>query len=188
MKIYLRENLSNEEFIDKSDKEIFMEYLNDPSMILMEMANIRGIDMVIERSLPFSFFFTSKKAVHERHGIRLKVLWNPSKNPENADGYIELHGNYDYISGSHKYKPTNKELAILRDFAHKYKILFTAVWEGKLYDGYLQDYFKGRLSFKNILTKFENISERHFYLINHCKTVEELYQCVKQYHIFNLNE
>lgn len=179
---------NEDEFIDDSERRVFLEYLNDPSMVLMEMANVRGIDTKIEDRLPFSFFFTNKKAVHKQHGIRLKVMWNPSKNPEDADGYLELHGDYEYTIGSHKYKPTSKELSILRNFAHKYKVLFSAVWEGKLYDGDLQDYFRGRISFKELLSKFDGITEKQYYYLNHANNLTELEETVRKYKIFNMND
>ena len=90
-----------------------LEYLENPSSILMEMANVRGVDFVHTRNLPFSFYFSTKSVVHKSPGIRIKVIWNPSKTPKDADGYIELHGDYEYKVGSKKYKPTNKELLIL---------------------------------------------------------------------------
>ena len=184
----MQETDNEDEFIDDSERRVFLEYLNDSSTVLMEMANVRGIDTVIEKRLPFSFFFTNKKSVHHQHGIRLKILWNPSKNPEEADGYIELHGDYNYIVGSHKYKPTAKELKILREFAHKYKVLFAAVWEGKLYDGDLQDYFKGRINLKELLSKFDDISEMQYYYLNHANNLTELEEIVRKYKIFNLND
>lgn len=181
--------INNEnEFIDDSERRIFLEYLNDPSMVLMEMANVRGIDTKIENRLPFSFYFSTKTAVHKQHGIRLKIIWNPSKASADADGYLELHGEYNYIIGSHKYKPTAKELNILREFAHKYKVLFAAVWEDKLYDGDLQDYFKGRISFKELLSKFDNVTEKQYYHLNHSKNLKELEEIVRKYRIFNMND
>lgn len=176
------------EFIDDSERKVFLEYLNDPSMVLMEMANVRGIDTKIENRLSFSFYFSTKTAVHKQHGIRLKIIWNPSKAPADADGYLELHGDYNYIISSHKYKPTAKELNMLREFAHKYKVLFAAVWEDKLYDGDLQDYFKGRISFKELLSKFDNITEKQYYYLNHSKDLKELEETVRKYKIFNMND
>lgn len=165
-----------------------LEYLENPSAVLMEMANVRGIDFIHNKNLPFSFYFSTKSAVHKTHGIRLKVIWNPSKAPRDADGYMELHGEYTYISGSKKYKPTSKELSILREFCKKYKVLFAAVWEEKLYDMDLVDYFRGNLQFKELLTKFEEVKEKHYYLINHCKSIEELEKCIRDNKIFNMND
>ena len=180
--------LLDEDFLDEADRKVFEWYLKEPSAVLMEMANVVGNDVVLEYRLPFSFHFCNKQAVHQQHGIRLKVIWNPAKAPENADGYIEMHGNYDYVSGSHKYKPDSKEKTFLRDFCKKYKVLFAAVWECKLDSNFLQKYFDGRLKLIELLTKFENVSEKQFYLINHCKTLEELEECVRKNKIFNMND
>ena len=176
------------EELDIQEAIELLEYLENPSAILMEMANVRGIDFVHTQNLPFSFYFSTKSAVHRSHAIRLKVLWNPSKAPASADGYMEMHGDYAYTVSSHKYKPTNKELSILKTFCLKYKVLFCAVWEEKLYDMDLVDYFRGRLQLNELLTKFDDISEKHYYLINHCKSIEELEKCVRDNKIFNMND
>ena len=176
--------LRDEDFLDDADRKLFEMYLKDPSMVLVEMANMAGNDVVLEKRLPFSFYFSNKNAVHQQHGIRLKVLWNPNKTPESADGYIEMHGDYNYVIGSHKYKPTGKELKILKEFCQKYKVLFASVWELKLDSNYLQKYFDGRLKFNELLTKFENIKEKQYYLINHCKNLKELEKCIRENKIF----
>ena len=185
---HMQEIDNEDEFIDDSERRVYLEYLNDPSMVLMEMANIRGNDIKVESRLPFSIYFSTRGAIHNQHGIRLKVLWNPSKAPASADGYMELHGDYGYTVNSHKYKPTARELKTLGDFARKYKILFAAVWEEKLYDGDLQDYLKGRISFKELLTKFYDISEKQYYHLNHAKNLQELEEIVRKYKIFNMND
>ena len=179
---------SEDEFIDDSEREVFLEYLNDPSMVLMEMANFIGNDIKIDKKLPFSFYISSKSAVHNQHGIRAKIIWNPSKAPANADGYMELHGEYKYIISSHKYKPTAKELKTARDFFKKYKVLFASVWEEKLDASYVQDYLHGYRSFKEMLSKFDNITEKQYYYINHANDLAELEEIVRKYKVFNMNE
>lgn len=180
--------LNEGEFIDKEDMEIFLEYLDDPCGVLMEMTNVRGMDVKLTPNLPFSFHFCNKDAVHQQHGIRVKIIWNPSRAPYSADGYMELHGDYDYTAGSHKYNPTAEELKIARDFFKKYKVLFAAAWENVLYDAKpMQDYFEGRLSFKELLAMFD-LRGRDYYNVNHCKSLEELEACVRKNKIFNMND
>lgn len=183
------EDLSDEEFIDREDKLTFLEYLKDPGWVLMEMANVVGNYVKIEPSrLPFSFHFCGKNAVHQQHGIRVKVLWNPSKAPSNADGYFELHGDYEYKSGSHKYFPNTDERKIARKFFKKYKVLFAAVWEEVLDAKPVQDYFEGRIKFNELLSKFDIEDEINYYNLNHCKSLTELEDCVRKYNIFNMND
>lgn len=179
---------NEDEFIDDSERRVFLEYLNDPSMVLMEMANIIGNDIKIDNKLPFSFYISPKFAVHKQHGIRAKIIWNPSKAPADADGYMELHGDYGYTVGSHKYKPTGKELKIARDFFKKYKVLFAAVWEEKVDTSYVQDYFRGYITFKELLSKFSNITEKQYYYLNHANNLTELEETVRKYKIFNMND
>lgn len=179
--------LDQEEFLDKSDYEDFNYYLSDPCCVLMEMANVVGNKVRVEDRLPFSFHFCDKDAVHQRHGIRLKIIWNPSIAPNNVDGYLKLHGDWEYISGSHKYKPTGRELEILRNFGRKYKVLFAAVWEKALDADPLQDYFKGNIDFPELLRNFK-LKGRNYFNVNHCKNLNELEQCVRQNKIFSMND
>ena len=170
------------------EKLLFEEYLKDPSKILLEMACIRGVDIKVEK-IPFSFYFSNKEDVYGRHGIRAKVQWSPIRiRSRDADGYLELHGDYDYISGSHKYKPTGKELTEAREFFKKYKILFAAVWEDKLHQNDLQHYFEGSINWKELLSKFDGVGEKGYYNINHCNSLEELEACVRKHKLFNLND
>lgn len=155
-----------------------MQYLD-------EMANVRGKSCVID-DIDFSFYFSKKNS---NHGIRLKILWNREKTLRNDDGYIEMYGEYKYYSSPNaQYKPKQWEITGLQYFCKKYKVLFAAVWEMKLAEDDLADYFKGRLNFEELLITFDNISEDDFYNINHCKTIRELEQCVREKCIFNMND
>lgn len=120
----------------------------------MEMSNILGNEVKVEPKLHFSFYFSTKKVVHDRHRIRAKILWNPSKAPADADGHIDLHGNYEYIIGSHKCEPTSKGLSIAKNFFKKYKVLFAAVWEEVVDQSYVERYFNGDYNIKQLLSKF----------------------------------
>lgn len=109
--------LEKDEFTDKSDYEDFQYYLNNDNIVLMEMANVMGNKVVVEHRLPFSFHFCDKKAIHGQHAIRVKILWNPSKAPNDADGYMELHGEYKYSQSSKlKFYPDNQLIKTARYF------------------------------------------------------------------------
>ena len=56
--------LRDEDFLDEADRKVFEWYLKEPSAVLMEMANVIGNDVVLEKRLPFSFYFSNKKIVH----------------------------------------------------------------------------------------------------------------------------
>lgn len=178
-------------FLDELDKEIFLEYLNDPSAVLVEMANFVGNSIKVEK-IPFSFYISDKSTARGKHAIRAKIIWNPIKAPASADGYLELHGEYRYVSGSHKYIPTGKELSIAREFFKKYKVLFSAVWEEILDADPLQDYMKGHISFKKLLAKIDlepdDPASVSYYKINHCNSVAELEELVRKDHLWNMND
>ena len=176
-----------EEFIDESDFDVFKDYMNDPCGVLMEMANVVGNKVAVEKDLPFSFHFCDKDAIHQQHGARLKVIWNPAQTPSSADGYYELHGNYTYKQGAKKRKPSGKDIELGRTFCKKYKVLFAAVWEKVLDADPVQDYFKGIMSFRELTTKFK-LKGRDYYNVNHCKTLPELEACVRKNKIFNMND
>lgn len=176
-------------FINEEDFEDFKEYLYSPSKILMEMANAIGNNVRREKNLPFSFFFSSKKAVRGTHGIRVKILWNPSKAPADADGFLELHGDYAYIPGSHKYEPNAKELSIARKFFKKYKVLFSAVWEDVLYDpSQLVMYFYGKISWKELMKQFDTGNSDWNFYIQTTDNIKELEQLVREENMFNMND
>lgn len=176
-------------FINEEDFEDFKEYLYSPSKILMEMANAVGNNVRREKNLPFSFFFSSKKAVKGTHGIRVKILWNPSKALADADGFLELHGDYAYIPGSHKYEPNAKELSIARKFFKKYKVLFSAVWEDVLYDpSQLVMYFYGKISWKELMKQFDTGKSDWNFYISTTENLQELEGMVREENMFNMND
>ncbi len=153
---------------------------------LMEMSNVLG-KRVVTDNIPFSFYFSSKDDVP--HLIRIKVKWNREKIGMDLDGYFELHGDLEYVSSNNATKtPSGKELKIAREFIRKYKVLFCAVWENKLDQDDLSQFFKGRISLQELLKYFVNISENEHNAINNCNTIGELEQCVKELMIFNMWE
>lgn len=182
-------SISKWEEYQKTEQLILESYLKEPSAILTEMACVRSVNMNVEKGLPFSFYFSSKEDVFGRHGIRLKVQWNPTRiTSRDADGYFELHSDYKYVSGSHRYAPTARELKVARDFIRKYKVLFAAAWEGKVLTEDVADWFEGKIRFNELLSRFENIGELDYYIINHCRSVYELEEVVRKYRIFNMND
>lgn len=185
------EELDDDEFIDESDKRVFERYVSDPSAVLMEMACVRGIDAK-PKQLPFSFYFSEKSVVHSQHGIRVKVAWNPTRiKSKDADGYFIIHGDkfpYEWIPGSHKYKPSAKEMREASRFIRNHKVLFAAVWEEVLDEMDLQHYFEGSLTWKDLLKCFHTGDMEGDSLIQVSKNVEDLEQTVREENLFNMND
>lgn len=188
--------LNPADFLDEADMKAFQYYMDHPGAVLMEMANVRG-NKVLEggKKLPFSFYMSDKKAVHQVHGIRIKIFWNSNRVSGDADGYMELHGDYNYVQSS-KNRPSSKDLAIAKEFFRKYKVLFAAIWERVLDSTDVQSYLYGEISFKQLLgcfwfEDFPNNRDSqllNFARITHCTSLEDLEKCVRRFNIFNMND
>lgn len=156
---------------------------------LFEMSNIRGNKIKIE-DIDFSFYFSSKSNVDCRHGIRVKICWNKEKlSPSLLDGYMELHGNYKYVSKENpNYKPNKYDIATAQYFFRRYKVLFSAVWEEKLDENVLNDYLRGIINFEELLNEFENILPENKDKIKKAKDRKELEKIVRENNIYNMND
>ncbi len=153
--------------------------------LLMEMANLRGKDVKIE-DINFSIYFSPKQT--DQHSIRIKVLWNRERmNSGNFDGVLYLHGDYEYKQNPNAdNKPDMYDIFELRYFAKRYKVLFAAVWENKLDPNDVEDYFKGRLSFEELLTLFLDLDSDDYDKIQQARNIKELEQIVSENDIFNM--
>ena len=147
---------------------------------LTEMANMVG-KKIITDDVNFSFYFSNKNEVN--HGIRAKVKWNKEHLTGSTDGYFELHGNYNYVQSMDGKIPKQSDIQLARKFFKKYKVLFAAVWENCLDANDLQDYFKGYLSFEDLLNSFL-IPEK----FTGIKSLSELENYVRENSIYNLND
>lgn len=152
---------------------------------LLEMANAIGEDIVTD-DVNFSFYFSDKSKCN--HGIRVKIKWNPSTTSGSLDGYMKLHGDYEYVASPKASKAKGKDIKEAREFFKKYKVFFAAVWEGILDENNLQKYFDGRLNWNQLISKFKIEDEDAYYGINHCKDLQSLEKFIKENKIFNMND
>ena len=155
-----------------STREILLTETYD----LLEMANVLGKYVVTDK-IPFSFYFSDK--IGMQHGIRVKIKWNRDKFTKPEDGYMELHGDYVFVSrGSHI---PQKDINFARQFFKKYKVLFAAVWECELDPAEVQEFLAGRLKIEDILVLL-NISDSSI------KTLADLEVYVRKNNLFNMND
>lgn len=152
---------------------------------LLEMANITGKYMKIE-DIDFSFYYSRKNS---SHSIRLKINWNRETMTGDDEGYIELHGDYKYYQSPKLKKKKEADIATVRYFAKKYKVLFAAVWECKLDADTLGEYFKGRLSWQELMSSFENINNKEILeVLANCRNLKDLEYAVRKNNAFNMND
>ena len=153
---------------------------------LMEMATVRG-NYVKTDNINFSFYFSDKTECN--HAIRAKIKWNPNKVSGSLDGYIELHGDYNYVqSPSSDAHPSAKDIKMMQQFFYKYKVLFAAVWEMKLEADDVADYFLGRIDLISLIDKFDDIDPQHMMILWRAKTINDLKKLVYEWDIFNMND
>lgn len=181
-------NNLNEDALFSYDESIYGEEEEIKEDLLMEMANIVGRRVKTD-SITFSLYFSRKNA--SRHSIRVKVYWDRQNISEDKCGYMELHGDYNYSqSPTQKYKPKAYMVDTLRYFIKKYKVLFSAVWEGVLGEDSLQEYFRGGTNFKELLQEFiENkVGKQKYEALNYAEDLKQLKYIVRKYNIFNMND
>lgn len=147
---------------------------------LTEMANMVGKRVKTDH-INFSFYFSTKSEVN--HSIRAKVKWNKDHLAGGTDGYFELHGNYAWVQSPGGEVPDGNDLKLARRFFRKYKVLFAAVWEECLDANDVQDYFKGLISFSELLVGFLIGSD--FSGVHDLKGLEDY---VRKNSLFNMND
>lgn len=118
------------DFLDEADMKVFQYCIDHPGAVLMEIVNVGG-GRVVRNRLPFSFYFSDKNAVHQAHGIKVKIFFGIALEQKETDGYLELHGDYKYSQLTNN-KLSSKELKTALEFFKTNKVLFVAAWEGVL--------------------------------------------------------
>ena len=127
--------------------------------------NVLGNRVAVENAygkdtgLDFSFWVSPKE--DNQHTIRTKIFWNPGKiSSENGSGYMWLHGDYEYFPSPGSKHVSAKKIRQAREFCKKYKVLFAAAWEKALECEDVGDYFRGDLTFEELLDRFKKEKTR----------------------------
>ena len=152
---------------------------------LMEMANLRGRQVKTD-NINFSFYYSDKSGVS--HGIRVKIKWNPDRMSGEVDGYMELHGDYNYIDSPNSKKPRTKDILAAKKFFQKYKVLFAAVWEMKLEEDVVQDYLRKLITLEEVKAEFYDIPEVAYMQIQKCNSISDIEYVVRKTDAFNMND
>ena len=170
------------------DKDIWSEELElNEDIALLEMANVLGSRCKIE-DIDFTFYLSTKLGM--KHGIRVKIIWNADHFDKDKLGYIQAHGDYKYGQDpSQKFKPKSYDIDTARYLVKRYKVLFAAVWEMKLEADHVADYFKGRMSWKELMDSFYNIENEEIKeVLSNCRNLKDLEYAVRKNNIFNMND
>lgn len=170
------------------EREELEEYLSDPGYLMMETEKIMSEHNIIY-PVPFSIGFICKNHVQHVHPFILKILWDGSPEKDYAwNGYMEGFGEYRFVESKiNPYHPTKEQLEEVKKFIEGFKVLFTAWWNGKLYSGYIIDYFYGGMSFNDLKNNFEDLKKKHIEGLGRCETLQELENYVKKYRLWSLD-
>lgn len=166
-----------------------IRYSNNVESIFA-MSNIRGRYVRVPKPLNFSFYFSPKDAVESKeivHGLRVKPLFNPEKMSIDKAGTLKLHGDWEYIRGEDDKDVSSKDVRNMINFFVEYKTLFAAVWEKELAPDSLYDYFRGVISFSELIQEFEFYTD-YSEELDTTNDVRDITDVVRKYNIFNLWE
>ena len=105
-------------------------------------------------------------------------------------GTLKLRGDWQYVPGKGDISVSTKKVNEMREFFREYKILFAAVLEKVLPPDSLYDYFRGTITFDELLEEFEFYEDleariKQFNQNNGIKTLLDLYTFVKKNDSFN---
>ena len=152
---------------------------------IFAMSNVVGKFVKNPNKLPFSFYFSQKG--DNKHGIRVKPMFNPNKLSVRLCGNLELHSNWNYTPGPDDKNISSKQIKQMKDFFRTYKVLFAAVWEEELQEYALEDYLRGLCSWEDMMHEFEFYEEYHQEL-DQIQNCEELESFVRENNIFSMND
>ena len=156
----------------------------DDENALMCMANIRGNTVNVPHSLSFSFYFSVRNS---SHGIRVKPLFNPNRMSITRAGNLELHGNWKFTPGQDDSNVKRKDIEEMKNFFRTYKVLFAGVWEDEIQETEVQDYFRGMISWHELVQSFD-FYEEYRDILDKIYDIASLEKFVRKYDIFNMND
>jgi len=151
---------------------------------VMCMSNLRGNKIKVPHKMPFSFYFSQKRA---SHSIRVKPMFNPNELDEDLLGNLELHGDWKYTPGKNDKHVKSRLKNEMIDFFKTYKVLFAAVWEKQIEEDSVQDYFRGIISFRELIKEFK-FYRKYEVQMDDIRSVQELESFVRKNSIFNMND
>ena len=149
---------------------------------ILAMSNVRGKYIKNPHTLPFSFYFSSGAGVN--HGPRVKPMFNEAKLKQSLTGTLELCNNWEFEPGKDDTHIPAKDVSAMKAFFRKYLVLFCAVWDEQMQDATLEDYFRGNITFSEMLTDLE-FYEENSAALETIHTVEELEDFCRLHNLVN---
>lgn len=120
---------------------------------IFAMSNVRGKYVKNPHSLPFSFYFSSGTGVS--HGPRVKPMFNESKLISSLTGTLKLCDDWNFVPGINDKDVKADKISDMKDFFRNNIVLFCAVWDEQMQDATLEDYFKGDITFQEMIADLD---------------------------------
>lgn len=156
----------------------------DSEDYLMEMANLRGSKVRVPHKLKFSFYFSGRNT---SHGIRVKPVFTPDELVIDKVGILKLCDDWKFTPYKGDKHISSKDIKEMKDFFREYKVLFAGVWEKRIHEDDVQDFFRGMMPLKELIENMKDYKEYKEYL-DKVDSIKELEQTVRKYNIFNMND
>jgi len=142
-------------------------------IVLLEMSNMRGIQVKIE-SINFSFFFSNKDAV--KHSMRAKICFDKQKLKASTSSNLKLCDDWEFEKNTDAGNISQSQINDVISFFKKYASIFTAAWESIIEMDVLEDYLKGRIMLQTVVAEMEiddNLKQKFIFKNNDIETFEE---------------
>ena len=120
---------------------------------IFAMSNVRGKYVKNPHRLPFSFYFSSGARVS--HGPRVKPMFNESKLISSLTGTLKLCDDWEFVPGINDKDVKADKISDMKDFFRNNIVLFCAVWDEQMQDATLEDYFKGDITFQEMIADLD---------------------------------
>lgn len=148
---------------------------------IFAMSNVRGKHIKVEKNVPFSFYYSP---MNSSHGPRVKPVLNPEKMNLDDAGTLKLCDDWEFVPGAKDTRPSRKLVKEMKDFFHKYLVLFLLVWDKKVDDPMLEDYFRGDISLKEFIQDIVFYDE-YKEVLDEIDSVEKLEEACRRNNLVN---
>lgn len=149
---------------------------------ILAMSNVRGRCVKNPHSLPFSFYFSSGADV--KHGPRVKPMFNEAKLINSLTGTLKLCDDWKFLPGANDKDIKADKVSDMKAFFKEHIVLFCAVWDEQMQDATLEDYFKGDITFHEMLEDLD-FYEEYKDELDRISTVAQLEEFCREHNLVN---
>lgn len=159
-----------------------MKKLIHTSENIMCMSDIRGNRIKVEPDVNFSIYYSSRNT---SHGPRVKILFDPTRVDITMLSNLQLCGDWKFTPNKSIGKVKSKQIKLVKQFFHKYLILFLLCWDHHLRDEALvRDYLECDITLKEFISNL-NFYDEYSDILDDVETIQELEDVCRKYNLTN---